>query len=240
MLRRDTSSDNNMRAKRRLSCAETLRCMEAASSVTPAHMHMVTTNFRRRLISQATSWPSFALNSTEMVLASMVRDANSCIVSMTSRLNWLMLKLSRKEPDSPNRETLKSVVTQWLTASGPTWRLVMVAEHQRSQDLLASNKFIIRTAYKRTSDKLKSKTLLREPQKLQHQFQLQFKPKSQWTTTNNHQWWSSTHTTKTWTMDSKSNNHNSRATWASTRAIKWCSSSHSQHSQIWIMENYRI
>jgi len=55
MLRRDTNSDNNMRAKRRLSCAEILKCTEAASSVTPAPMHMDNTNFRRRLISQATS-----------------------------------------------------------------------------------------------------------------------------------------------------------------------------------------
>jgi len=232
MLKRDTNSDNNMRARRRLSCAETSRCTEAASLETPAHMLMVPINFRRRLISQATSWPSFALNSIEMVPASMVRDANSYTVSMTLRLNWLTLKPSRKEPDSPNRETIKLVVTQWLTASGPTWRLVMVAVHQRSQDLLASNKFTTKIPSKRTSDKSNKRTLLREPQKLQ--YQLQFK----WTTTNNQWWWSSTHTTKTWTTDTKCHNHNSKATWASTwtsRATKWCSSNHSQNSQISIL-----
>lgn len=215
MLRRETNSDNNMRARRRLSCAETSRCTEAASLVTPAHMPMVPTNFRRRLISQATSWPSFALNFIEMVLASMARDANSYTVSMTLRLNWLTLKPSRKEPDLPNRETLKSAGTRWLTACGPTWRLVMAAVHQRSQDLLASNKFTTKTPSKRTSDKSNKKTLLRELQKLQHQQQ----PKVQFkcTTTNNNQWWwNSTHSTKTWTTDTKCHNHNSKATWAST------------------------
>jgi len=55
MPTRDSNSNNNMRAKRRLNCAETLKCTEAASSVTPAPMHMAHINFRRRLISQATS-----------------------------------------------------------------------------------------------------------------------------------------------------------------------------------------
>jgi len=55
MLRKDFNSDNNTRAKRRLSCAETSRCTEAASLVTPAHTLTVPTNSRRKHISQATS-----------------------------------------------------------------------------------------------------------------------------------------------------------------------------------------
>jgi len=227
MLRRDSNSDNNMRARRRLSCAEISRCMAAASSVTPAHMHMDLTNFRRRPISQATSWPSSAPNITEMVPANMVRDANSYTVSMTLRLNWHTPKPWRKEPDLPNKETPKSVVTHMLTASGPTWRPVMDVVHQRSQDLLVSNKSIIRKTFKRTWDKSNKRMPLKEPQKLQHQS----KPQFRWATSNNQWWWSSTHTTKTSTTATKSNNHNSKAIWASTNPTKWCSNNHSQLSQ---------
>jgi len=227
MLKREPYSDNNMRARRRLSYAETSRCMEAASSVTPAHTHMDPTNFRRRPISQATSWLSSAPNITERVSANMVRDANSYTVSMTLRLNWLTHKLWRKEPDLPNKETTKSAVTHMLTASGPTWRPVMVVAHQRSQDLLFSNKSILRTTYKRTWDKSNKRMQLKEPQKLQ----LQSKPQFKWTISNHQWWWNTTHTTKTSTMATKFNNHSSKAIWASTNPIKWCSNNHSQHSQ---------
>jgi hypothetical protein len=55
MLKKETNSDKTTKARRRLSYAETLRCTEAASLATPAHTLMVPINFRRRLISQATS-----------------------------------------------------------------------------------------------------------------------------------------------------------------------------------------
>lgn len=87
MQRKDLTSDNNMRANRRLNYAETSKCTETVSMVTPAHMHMANISFRRRPTFQATSWPSFAHNITKMVHASMVRDANSYTVFMTSRVN---------------------------------------------------------------------------------------------------------------------------------------------------------
>jgi len=129
--------------------------------------------------------------------------------------------------DLPNRETRKLVATQWLTASGLTLRQVMVVVHQRSQDSLASNKSITRITFKRTWDKLNKKTQLREPLKLQ----LKSKPQFKITNFNNQWWWSSTHTTKISTTTTKFNNHNSKATWASTKPTKWCSNSHFQLSQ---------
>ena len=87
MLRKDINSDNNTRPRRRQSCAETLRCMKDASTVIPAHMHMVLTNFRGRITFQATLWLSSAPNSTEMVYACMVRGANFCIARMILRWN---------------------------------------------------------------------------------------------------------------------------------------------------------
>jgi len=82
MQKKDSNSNNNMKARRKLNCAETLKCMVNANSETPAHMLMVPTNYKRKHIFQATSWPSYALNSTKMVSACMVKDANSYTVSM--------------------------------------------------------------------------------------------------------------------------------------------------------------
>jgi len=81
-LKRDSNSNNNMKAKRKLNCAEISKCMDNANSVTLAHMHMVLISSKRKHISQATLWPSFALNSMKKVLACMVKDANSCTVFM--------------------------------------------------------------------------------------------------------------------------------------------------------------
>jgi hypothetical protein len=53
MLKRDTNSNNSMRARRRLSFAETLRCTVTASTVTPAHTLMALISFKRRHIFQA-------------------------------------------------------------------------------------------------------------------------------------------------------------------------------------------
>lgn len=82
MLKRDSNSNNNTKRRRKPNCAEISKCMDNANLVTPAHTHTEHTSSRRRLISQATSWPSFALNSIPMACACMVRDANSCTVSM--------------------------------------------------------------------------------------------------------------------------------------------------------------
>lgn len=216
-----------MKPRRRPSFAETSKCTEAASSETPAHTLTVPTNYKRRPISQATSWPSSALNSTEMESANMVKDANSSTASMTSRVSLLIHKLSLKVPDLPKLETTKSAVTHMLTASGPTLRLVMVAVHQRSQDSHASSKSTTRTHYKRTWDKSKKR---KELQLNQLQFnQLQFKcQSSKWTTnnSNNQWWWNHSQTTQTWastTIMCTINNHNSNHIIASTKDQQWTS-----------------
>jgi hypothetical protein len=231
MPKKDNNSNNNTKARRRLNYAETLRCTVAASSVTPAHTHMVLTSFRRRHISQATSWQSFAPNSTEMVSAGMVKDANSYTVSTTSRPNWLTAKHSRKVPDLLSKETPKSAVTLWLTASGPTWRLAMVAVHQKDHVLHASKRFITKTHYKRTWDKSKKKMLSKET-------------KFKWTTSNNTnnqshnhnkcQWWNHAHTTttKTWTWTSTiCHNPSFKATKASMKSSQWTTYHQCHHSK---------
>lgn len=82
MLKKDSNSNNNMKAKRKLNCAETLKCTVNANLVTLAHTLTEPTSSKRKPIFQATSWQSFALNSTKMVYASTEKDANSCTVSM--------------------------------------------------------------------------------------------------------------------------------------------------------------
>jgi len=55
ILKKDSNSDSNMRARRRLNFAETSKCTVNASMVTLALMPMEPNNSRRRHISQATS-----------------------------------------------------------------------------------------------------------------------------------------------------------------------------------------
>lgn len=136
MPRRESNSDNNTRARRRPSCAETSRCTVPADTATPAHMPTEPTNSRRRPIFQATSWLNYVYNSTKLVRVLTDQDANIFTQSTISRPNWLTLKHWRKVPGLPNSETSKSVERQVLEliASGPTWRHQMDAVLQRSQD----------------------------------------------------------------------------------------------------------
>jgi len=53
MLKKDSSSSNSMKVRRRLNCARTLRCMEVASMETHALTLMAFIKFKRKLISQA-------------------------------------------------------------------------------------------------------------------------------------------------------------------------------------------
>ena len=82
MLKRDSNSKCNMKAKRKLNCAETLKCTVNANSETPAHTPTEPISSKRKPIFQATLWQSFALNSTKMVYACTEKDANSCTVFM--------------------------------------------------------------------------------------------------------------------------------------------------------------
>lgn len=150
MLMRDSNSSNSMKVRRRQSFAETSKCTETASMEIHAHMHMVLINFRKRLIFQAISWQNFVLNFTETALVHMVRDANTYTVSTISNLSSHLLKHSKKEPDLPNKEITKSVVTHMLTASGQIWKQVMAAVPQKNLDLLVLNKSITKTHYRRT------------------------------------------------------------------------------------------
>lgn len=229
MLRKDINSDNNTKPRRRPSFAETSKCMDHASSETPAHTLTVPINYKRRPISQATSWPSSALNSTEMEPASMVKDANSFTASMILRVSSLILKLSLKVLDLPKLETTKSAVTHMLTAFGPILRLVMDVVHQRSQDSHASNKSTTRTHYKRTWDKSKKRKVPLEYHsnqllQCQHQLKCQF---HKWTTnnTNSQWWWNHSQTTQTWALTTImfTNNHNYKASIATTKSHKWTS-----------------
>jgi len=144
IMRKDNNLSSSMKAKRKLSCVETFKCMVYASLVTHAHMPTVSTSFRRKPIYQATLWLSYALNSIKMASALMVKDANSYTASTTDNQNLHTLKLLRKEPDLLTWEMSKSVMTQEPNAYGPTLRLEMDVVHQRSQDLLSLKKSIIK------------------------------------------------------------------------------------------------
>lgn len=149
-LMRDITSSNSMRWRRRLNCAETLRCTVAANMVTHAHMPTDPINSKRKHIFQVILWQKCARNSIEMVLANMEKDVNTYTVHMISRLSWHIHKLSRKVLDLLSKETIRLAMTLMLSASGPTWRLVMGVEHQRSHASLALNKSIIRSLFMRT------------------------------------------------------------------------------------------
>lgn len=161
-LKRDTNSDNSMRARRKPSSARTSRCTADASMATTAHTHMEPNSFRERHISQATSWQSSALNSKKTECACMVIDANSYTAHTILRLSWATPKHSKKVPDLQIEETTKSVETPQLSASGPTWRLEMDVEHQRSHVFQSSRKSIIKTNIMRTWTKSKKKKMLRK------------------------------------------------------------------------------
>jgi len=165
MLKRDSNSSSNTKARRKPNCAETSKCMDNANSATPAHTHTEHTSSKRRLTCQATSWPSFAHNSTPMACACMVRDANSCTVFMIWSQNWPILKHSAKEPDLLIRETLKSARTQEPSASGPTWRQVMAAEHQRGHVSHALSKFTTKTTCRKICKHCSKKMTMKEPKK---------------------------------------------------------------------------
>jgi len=136
MPKKEFNSDKPMKLRRRLSFAETLRCMAPADMVTHAHMPTATTSSRKRLISQATSWLNYVYNSTSKVRVLTARDANTSTQSTISKLNSHMFKHWKRELDLPNWETSRSVDrASALTASGPTSRPRMDAVLQRSQDL---------------------------------------------------------------------------------------------------------
>jgi len=168
MLRREFNSDNNMKARRKPSFAETSRCTANADMVTPAHMLTDPTNSKRSLISQVTSWQNYVYNSMKKARVLMAKDANISTQTTTSRLNLHTPKPWKREADLLILETSRSTVIplEELTAYGPTWRPQMDVEHQRCQDFQSLSKSTTRksttpNSMMRTSHR--NKTSWREP-----------------------------------------------------------------------------
>lgn len=145
MPKREFNSGNNTRARRRQSCAETLRCTAAADMVTHALMLTAPTNCKRRPTSQATSWRNYVYNSMSKVRVPTAKGVNTSTPSTTLRPSLHTYKLWRRELDLLIWETSRSAVRGALTACGPTWRLLMDAAHQRSQGCQSLNKSTTRT-----------------------------------------------------------------------------------------------
>lgn len=105
--RRESNSNSSIPSKRRRRCAETGKCMANANLGTPVLMPTEKTNYKRRLTYQAILRLKSAPCSTLKVTAPTERDANSCILSMTSRSHLTILPESKNAQDLRFRELNK-------------------------------------------------------------------------------------------------------------------------------------
>lgn len=145
MLRKECSSNSNMKQKRKQNCAEITKCMDIVNLVINAPTHMALGSFRRRHIYRVILWPNFVCNFIRMVSARMGRGANFYIVFMISKPIWPIRKVFVKVLDLLSRGIIKSAENHTPSASGPTWRPVMVAERQKDPVSHALRLFIIKT-----------------------------------------------------------------------------------------------